>query len=192
MKKLIRSTMKNTILSIENRSDVEKLIHTHLVHTPDWENAQVIGLYYSFGLEWDTHTLIDIALSQGKIVTLPKTNPLDKSMRFYQFKTNNSLENVYQDIWEHIPKPELLVEADDHHLIIVPGLAFDKNGYRIGYGGGYYDRYLAQYHHRKISLAHDLQIMDEVPKNKYDQPIDMIVTNTRLIDVHNFSRFNSN
>lgn len=181
MKTIIRNKMKHTILSIKKRAEVEKTIHSNLLQTEWWKNAKVIGLYYSYGFEWDTHALIDIALSQGKIVTLPRTNRNNRTMQFYQFENRASLENVYQDLWEPISTPDLRCEPNNHDLMIVPGLAFDKKGYRIGYGGGYYDRYLQHYQHRTVSLAHDVQVIDKIPINKYDQPIEMIITNTRLL-----------
>ncbi len=71
----------------------------------------------------------------------------------------------------------LFVEKDRHDLIIVPGVAFSKDGYRIGYGGGYYDRYLADYQGSTLSLAADFQMQPFLTKESHDIPVQFIVTN---------------
>ncbi|GAE91201.1 5-formyltetrahydrofolate cyclo-ligase [Gracilibacillus boraciitolerans JCM 21714] len=69
-----------------------------------------------------------------------------------------------------------LVKKNEHDLIIIPGIVFDTKGYRIGYGGGFYDRYLREYQGQKLSLAASFQIKSTISKEKYDIPVDIIVT----------------
>jgi len=65
--------------------------------------------------------------------------------------------------------------------LIVPGLVFNEKGYRIGFGGGFYDRFLADYHGKTVSLAFDFQVMKEIPTESFDLPVQIIITNERVI-----------
>jgi len=182
MKHQLRRKMMKRLRMLENRSKLEQLISTRLIQTSLWKESRKIGFYYSIGLEWDTHWLIDQALFEGKIVTLPRTNPDDKSMVFYRYIGRDCLENVHQNLWEPIPDEKRLIEANEHDFLLVPGVVFDKSGYRIGYGGGYYDRYLKNFSRPTISIAIDEQIIDYIPREIHDIPVGKIITNTQVID----------
>lgn len=182
MKHLLRSKMMKRLRTLKNRSVLEQSIRTRLVQSSLWENSHIIGFYYSIGLEWDTHWLMEQALLEGKIVTLPRTNPNDKSMAFYRYIERDCLENVHLNLWEPIPNEKSLIKANEHDFLLVPGIVFDKSGYRIGYGGGYYDRYLKNFSRPTISIAIDEQIIDHIPREIHDIPVDKIITNSQVID----------
>jgi 5-formyltetrahydrofolate cyclo-ligase len=97
-------------------------------------------------------------------------------MEFRKIRSFEELENVYMDLYE--PKLEVTssIEASQMNMIIVPGLVFDREGYRIGYGGGYFDRYLQTYTGSKLSLAYTLQTTTSVPHENYDIPVEKIIT----------------
>ena len=182
MKQQLRRRMIKKLRTIQNRSELEKAIHHRLIETSLWQQSETIGFYYSTAMEWDTHRLIKQALFEGKVVSLPRTNRLDKSMVFYRYKTQDSLENVYRNLWEPIPDEKRIIKAHEHDLMLVPGIVFDKGGYRIGYGGGYYDRYLGKFPQHTIAIAVDDQIVDKIPRELHDLPVNKIVTNTQVID----------
>ncbi len=86
-----------------------------------------------------------------------------------------------------IPEPAGLppvIRKEDIDLVIVPGLAFDKAGYRLGYGGGYYDRYLSGLSLRTIGLCPEQRLLSDIPRETHDQKVQMLITETRILRVH--------
>lgn len=168
-----RITKQKQGLSQEKWQEYSRLIQERLTESPLWKNSQHIAMYYSVEKEVDTLGLMKQAWAEGKNVYLPKCKPADKSLTFYQVDTFDQLETVYFGIPEPIPErcePRTPAELD---LIIVPGLVFDHKGYRIGYGGGYYDRFLQRVGQTPlVSLAFPFQVTEEeLPVNQYDLPV---------------------
>ncbi len=178
-KKKIREDTLFIWKNMKNKRDVEQAMYARLFRLKIWKKANVIGLTHSRDTEWDTTFLIKKAWSQGKIITIPKSNPLNCNMQFYQYQQGDKLENVWQDIKEPIANPTNRVEKNKHDLIIVPGISFNKKGFRIGYGGGFYDRYLTDYDGQTLSLAANFQIQSSsyLFEETHDIPVDCIVTN---------------
>ena len=108
-----------------------------------WKDYPTVFLYTSFGSEFPTDGLIREALREGKRVGLPRIGQ-EGQMRFHRYLPGDSLEAHPYGMKEPLEGSPVL-EPDEHTLILVPGLLFDTDGYRLGYGGGYYDRYLAKY-----------------------------------------------
>jgi 5-formyltetrahydrofolate cyclo-ligase len=153
------------------------------LHDPDFQKANVIALYASFRNEVNTMNLIKDALSVGKKIGLPRTNTRTRSLTFYLVKDLADLSaGAYG-----IPEPNedcKLLPASEIDLIIMPGIAFDEAGRRIGFGGGYYDRFLRQVPPviKKIALAYEFQILKEkIPDLAKDAKIDKIITEERII-----------
>ncbi len=171
---------KNTLRQwqqLMNRELIEHAIQTKLLQTDTWRQAQTIGVTISKGLEWDTEYLIHKAWQQEKRIVIPKCNPKDSSMAFYQYQAGDQLENVWADIWEPSISNALFVEKKQIDLMIVPGVVFNKKGFRIGYGGGYYDRFLQNYTGITLSLAADFQIVETIMLEKHDKPVDILISN---------------
>src|SRR5699024_7389164 len=105
-----------------------------------------------------------------------KCFPKEKRLVFYKFTSYDELEIVYYNLKE--PRPLKTNEMDKDHidLIIVPGLVYDQEGYRIGFGGGYYDRFLANYANETVSLAGQIQMVTNVPSESFDIPVNHIIT----------------
>lgn len=182
-KKRLRSKMLDVRKKIGNRREKEKKIAARLVMLKEYKLAQTILLYASYNGEVETWAIIDHALQSGKEVALPRVN--GREMEFYLIKGREDLESGTLGILE--PKPTCTrVSFHRSCLVILPGLAFDRCGYRLGYGGGYYDRYLAR--HRVmgcIAIAYQEQIVDEVPYEITDFKMDMIVTDGGIINGFN-------
>ena len=111
-------------------------------------------------------------------------------MSFYVIESFSQLETVYMHLREPIPAICEFVDANEMDIIVVPGVVFDPYGYRIGYGGGYYDRYVLNYNKGKLmSLLFDEQIIDCVPTEAHDCPVDIMVTPQNVLTVlHNEER----
>lgn len=161
------------------------IISSHLQHelfsSTLWQEAQTVGLYLSNGLEWDTRNIVEQGFKEGKTVAIPKTIPDTKEMLFYQISTMDQTMLGNFDLLEPIIEQTRFVKKDEIDLLLVPGLVFSRDGYRIGFGGGYYDRYLADFIHSTISIAFSEQIVDFLPIESFDIPVNYIITEEGLI-----------
>ncbi|WP_206859030.1 5-formyltetrahydrofolate cyclo-ligase [Candidatus Enterococcus mangumiae] len=146
----------------------EQKIAAQLFATDYWKNVQVIGLTLSNEFEIDTRPLIEEARATGKIVVIPKTLP-KRQMAFYAFTEHTGLKRSNFGVLE--PVSTHLYEADMIDLLIVPGIVFHPEGYRIGFGGGYYDRYLQEYPHQTCSLAFKEMIHSDWQPEIFDKKI---------------------
>ena len=148
-----------------------------------YKNAKMIMIYISFGTEIHNHEFIKDALAEGKEIVVPVTFHSPRMMKPSQIYSFDDLEPGYYNILS--PKEEHISYVDKSQIdvIIVPGAVFDKEGYRIGYGGGYYDRFLADFKKPKVSFAFEMQLRDEVPKEDFDVPVDYIITEDRFIEI---------
>ncbi|WP_404428702.1 5-formyltetrahydrofolate cyclo-ligase [Sutcliffiella horikoshii] len=183
-KSLLREEMKKILGSMDRSShDIQsKEINDRLFSSTEWKDAQTIAVTISRYPEVDTETIILRAWDEGKKVAVPKCFPKDKSMNFYYLENFNQLESVYFGLKEPIVTEVEMCPKDNLELMLVPGLIFDEEGYRIGFGGGYYDRYLVGYTGFKVSLAFSQQMVKKVPTDHYDIPVHKIVTNEVVYD----------
>jgi 5-formyltetrahydrofolate cyclo-ligase len=182
-KRQIRKRMQAKLeqLTDEEKQAYDKQIAEKLYELPQWKNARVIGITISKGKEVDTIPIIEQAWQEGKTVSVPKCDPATKTMVFRKIVSFSQLESVYFGLREPIETLTNEVKKSDMNIIIVPGICFSKNGYRIGYGGGYYDRYLRHVSVPTISLAYSFQVVDSLPIEEHDVPVQMIITNEGVI-----------
>ena len=124
----------------------------------------------------------EVLWSLGKRVAVPKCNPKTKEMDFYIIEGFYELETVYMHLREPIPAVTEYVDPASIDVMIVPGVVFDENGYRVGYGGGFYDRYLVHFNGELISMVFDEQLQYHVPTKDHDIPVNNIFTQTRIIN----------
>ncbi|WP_255421380.1 5-formyltetrahydrofolate cyclo-ligase [Paraliobacillus zengyii] len=170
-------TQKLMSLSSEEKAKIELQLYHNLFNSTYWSEAEVIAVTISQGYEWDTKPIIEAAKKQGKKVVVPKCFPEDSKLVFYYFETYEQLEKVYFDLLEPNPAVSVQVESSKIDLIIVPGLLFDQMNYRIGHGGGYYDRFLSNYSGKTIALAWNEQIIKSIYPETFDVPVDHIIMN---------------
>ncbi len=141
-----------------------------------FKNAQKIGAYYPTGSEILTQDIIQELLSQGKEVFLPKVT--GDAMEFRKIIDFSSLEHGNFDIME--PKENCPVDRN-LDVILVPTVGIDPSGVRLGYGHGFYDKYLAENKITTISLVLEKQIIKRIPKSDHDILIDWIVTEYKMM-----------
>ncbi len=182
-KRLRREILKlRKEINFDEKKNFDNAIHNKFFKSKFYSQCKNIFVYISYDSEIDTKTLIERALKYGKNIYVPRTNYETKLMEAVKIV---SLENLIEDkhgILE--PKEdELATNLDNIDLIIIPGVAFDKSGGRMGYGGGFYDRYLnkCKKDMHKISLAYDFQILDYIPMDNHDIKVDYIITNIKEI-----------
>jgi len=156
----------------------DDIIFSKLTGSSDYREAKVVFIFVSFRSEVDTHRIIRKALEDGKVVGVPKVLSKAEGMKAFRIESMQDLAEGYFGVLE--PKkgsPE--IPAADIDLIVIPGAAFDREGGRIGYGGGFYDKYISEAGRgiRKVALAYRMQILDKVPMEENDMRVDAIITN---------------
>ena len=146
-----------------------------LLQHPFYQEAKIIATYLSFPHEFQTQELIEQALKDGKKVLIPKTYPKGRM----DFIVYNPQQLVKTSFGLLEPQGDLeVVDASQIDLIHVPGLAFTMEGYRIGYGGGYYDRYLKHFTGHTLSTVYPCQIRDFIPED-HDVPVQEVLIDER-------------
>lgn len=154
---------------IENRS--AKL--AQLLYASDaYRNAQTIYGYLPYNQEVRTVPMLEQALRDGKRVAVPKV--FGDEMKFLYLEDLTQVAKGYAGIPEPIAdEPEA---RDDSALVLMPGLAFDPQGHRIGYGGGFYDKFLAaEPNHPTLALCYDFQLLPELETEEHDIPVDTVL-----------------
>ncbi|MES5864845.1 5-formyltetrahydrofolate cyclo-ligase [Bacillus wiedmannii] len=163
-------------LSEERCTTLSEQIAFSLYAQKEWAEAKTIGITLSMENEVNTYAIIEKAWEEGKKVVVPKCNKGTRTMSFRQISNFDQLEIVYMNLREPIPARTEEVNADDIDLQIVPGVAYTERGERIGYGGGYYDRYLVHYKGKTLSLAYSFQIVEHIPVEPFDKNVEKIIT----------------
>lgn len=177
-KKTLRHIIQQKIkkLSETERKNKEKVLYEKLFENKNFKNANCIALTIPFGTEINTYPIIEKLFSCNKVVCAPICEKETKKMTFYRIKSLDDLIDGYYGIKTPPEIKENIIEKDNIDLILVPGVGFDSKNFRIGFGGGYYDRYLKDYNGHTISLAFKEQIIDKVPKNEFDLPVELVIT----------------
>ena len=151
----------------EQKQFIDQALTERLLQHPFYQEAKIIATYLSFPHEFQTQELIEQALKDGKKVLIPKTYPKG----CMDFVVYNPQQLVKTSFGLLEPQGDLeVVDASQIDLIHVPGLAFTREGYRIGYGGGYYDRYLKHFTGHTLSTVYPCQIRDFIPED-HDIPV---------------------
>lgn len=173
LRKKILQEMKT--LSQEQKQAMDRALTERFLNHPFYQEAKVIATYLSFPHEFQTQELIEQALKDGKKVLIPKTYPKGRM----EFVVYNPQQLVKTSFGLLEPQGDLeVVDASQIDLIHVPGLVFTKEGYRIGYGGGYYDRCLEHFPSHTLSTIYPCQIQDFIPE-KHDVPVQEVLIDER-------------
>jgi 5-formyltetrahydrofolate cyclo-ligase len=185
-KKSLRSYISQVRLQMNIGSVSEKssIIRKLLFSTPEYKNSKTIMLYHAFKNEVDTTDIIKDALKTKKVV-LPSINSVTNKIILYTISGLDELSSGEYGIMEPKNNPKGKVSQEDVDLCIVPGIAFDRTGARIGYGKGYYDRLLSGTHFQKIALAYDFQLVEKIQTEPHDAAVDMIITEKDIIRCKN-------
>jgi len=144
-----------------------------LLESPAYQSAEAIYVYLSYNQEVRTDAIIQAAFHDGKTVCVPKV--FGDEMKFVRIYPESQIETGAF----HIPEPIANEPSDDiiNALIVMPGLAFDFEGHRCGYGGGFYDKYLSKNpHHPTVALCYDFQLLDHIDTDSFDYPVDLVIS----------------
>lgn len=148
-----------------------KILCSHFLASDAYRNAKTIYGYLSYNQEVRTMPILEQAIQDGKKVALPKC--YGPEMRFIFIEDLTRIGKSSCGVPE--PLADEPIANDETALVLMPGLAFDQDGHRMGYGGGYYDKFLAaQPHHPTIALCYDFQVVEQLPKEEFDIPVDLL------------------
>ena len=162
---------KRDATSAELRDIASEKIHENLKKNSSFINAQNIACYFPIGSEVNTHNIILDILKQGKNLLLPRI--IDNDIQFYIVSNLERLEKGSFEIMEPKDSCERAKKID---CILIPTVGISKLGVRLGYGKGYYDRFLSSTDAVKISLTYSKQIVKSIPSDSHDVKIDWIIT----------------
>ncbi len=137
--------------------------------------AKTVFLYLSFGSEVETLALTKKLLALGKEIAVPRCDPQTKTMTAVRLTDFQQLRPGSYGILEPAPDAPV-ISKEEIDLCLVPGLAFDQEGYRLGYGGGYYDKFLKDFSGKKLGLAFLECLTDRLPREEFDLPVDAVIT----------------
>ena len=176
IKNELRKLAKAKRKSIDNKLSKDKLIAEKLFSLKEYKECKTLITYVSLDDEVKTDDIIIHSLKAGKRVAVPFCKDNLGNMDFYLIDSLTQLSIGSFSVREpNIYECERLNSFNDS-IAIVPGLIFDKNGYRIGYGKGYYDRFLSKYNGVSVGLCYDELLKDNIPIGEHDKNVDIIIT----------------
>lgn len=187
-KKLIRKDVliKRDAIDLEKKQEKDRRIMDKVFSLPYFEKAKTVFYFASFRSEVSTLPQIEKALKMRKKIILPKVDNINKRLRLYEIHSIGEIKPGFMGI----PEPDVPTERErdinDTDLVIMPGVAFDPKGNRLGYGAGYYDKLLSGLRRDipLIAIAYEEQIVDSLPAESHDVRVHMIVTDERIIKVN--------
>jgi 5-formyltetrahydrofolate cyclo-ligase len=166
-------------------ADKSRAIRTRVEGIIRQRGTMTVMAYVSVRNEVETADLIRTFLAEGKKVAVPLC--VQEEMGLLACRVENPEEDLVVGHYG-IPEPRegkrRLLPLEELEMVLVPGVAFDRSGYRLGHGSGYYDRFLGNLPPtvNKVGLAYDWQIVEQLPRNSYDVPVDLVVTETQTIN----------
>lgn len=166
------------------RQAADEALCRHVLALPAFRDAPVVLSYLSMGSEVETRRIIDAAWQAGKVVALPRVvGP--RVLRWYRVGGPSglaSLERSAFGVLEPADDPACEVVPDMPALALVPGLAFDRRGFRLGYGGGFYDVFLSGFAGASLGLARSVSLLDELAvREAHDLPVRQVVTERGVV-----------
>ena len=184
MKKRMRARMSaiRKMLGEEGRARMDARIAEKVCAHPAFQDADFVFTYLSFGEEVDTRQIIRNAWEAGKTVAVPRCVPHSNKMNWYRIESFDGLEDGAFGIKEPPADPEKQMKVPGEGsgvkaVAIVPAFSFDAHGYRLGYGGGFYDVFLPTFAGTSMGLCRTSQISEEpLPHDDHDVPVDIVIT----------------
>ncbi|MFQ5969243.1 MAG: 5-formyltetrahydrofolate cyclo-ligase [Nitrososphaerales archaeon] len=179
-KKALRETMLKTRDSFSKKilDKMSEMIQDRVLNMNEFVGAKTVAAYCSIGSEVKTSKILTMVLQMKKKLALPKVNDDTEIVLVAVQNLQNELEVGNYNIME--PKNHC-VKINKIDLVLVPGIAWDEHGHRLGYSKGYYDRYLAGQQTTSVGLAYDFQLLEDIPHGKNDFRVNLIVTEKRII-----------
>ena len=163
------------------REAASRSIASHLASLPAWQRARTVALHHALGAEVDTAELARLALAAGKRVAWPRVSSVGPAMEFASCAASDLVSGPARALEPPPSAPPIPLESID--LVVVPGVAFDARGGRLGRGRGHYDATLSLLRPDavRVGIAFEEQVVEDVPTEPHDAPLDVVVTSSRLL-----------
>jgi len=145
-----------------------------------YQRNSVLLIYVSTSIEVDTFRIIRQAIEDGKRVAVPRCVPNTRDMEFYYIHSTDELKPGMFGVLEPVPNPNRLYKESDGGLCIVPAFSYDWRGYRLGYGKGYYDRFLSRFEGNMVGICYSECVQRSLPHGRFDRPVELLVTESYL------------
>ena len=180
--------LKRENIDKKTKLKFDEKIRKTLLEKDVYINSKVVFIYVNMDSEVDPLEIIKELLVSNKTLAVPKVIPVTLKERQMKALKIESLLQLNESGAFGILEPSSFCEdvSEEVDLIIIPGLAFDLKGNRLGYGGGFYDRFLSKYpNSKRVALCYDFQIYDEIPHEFFDEKMDLIISEKRSISFKN-------
>jgi 5-formyltetrahydrofolate cyclo-ligase len=168
-------------LSTDTRQQQSDVIQQRVLSLPAWLGAKTIGIYLSLPDEVSTYFLFQAAQTSGKTLAVPRLDRLRHRLEFHHYLGKSDLSPGPLGILQ--PTTLNLIDPKNLDAIILPGVGFDLLCNRLGFGGGYFDRFLADYAGHTLGLAFEVQIVVVIPTEVFDRRVDQVVTESRFLSI---------
>lgn len=176
----LRKEAKEKRSSVENKEELSEKIGEKLFSLESYKNCKKLFAYFSYPQEVSTKRIIEKALADGKKVALPRCENENK-MTYYYIESETELEEGnFNGILEPKPNGEKAF-PDEETLVIVPALAFGKDGSRLGHGMGFYDRFLARGNFKTVGLCFGKLLFSALPEDEFDRRVSLVITENEII-----------
>lgn len=181
LKSELRRIFRDKRRNITDKTEKDKKICRNILESDLYRNANQVLCYYPLEAEIDTRLIISSALADKKRLALPYCVDTNGNMEFYYINSFKELRQGSYDIME--PDIEVCEKVSDFSgsICIVPGFSFDKKGYRLGYGKGYYDKFLKKFTFNSIGLCYNNFLSNALPAENHDTAVNFIATENKFI-----------
>ena len=181
-KRALRQTVRAQLATLtpQELQESDRALFSAFLSLPQVREAQTLFLFWGIpGREPETQMLVRTLTAQGKQVGLPRMLP-GHQMEVRLYRPELPLVQAPFGIWEP-PEAAPLLERDAIHLALVPAVCYDRAGYRLGFGGGYYDRWLSSFGRFTVGLCRDCVLQTQVPRESHDRRVDLLLTETQRL-----------
>jgi 5-formyltetrahydrofolate cyclo-ligase len=162
-------------LSPEQKAVMDSAVAARVFSRPEYQQSKKILIYASTKIEVDTFEIINHAMNHGKQVALPRCIDGTREMEFHVIDSLDQLSPRTFSVLEPDEGCPTVTDFTDA-LMIVPALSLDQSGYRLGYGGGYYDRYMSRFNGKSIGICYCADYVRHIKHGRYDKPVDIVIT----------------
>jgi len=164
----------------EIKAERDEAIAAQVRRLWQYQSNDILLIYVSTDIEVDTFRIINQALQDSKKVAVPRCVPDSRNMEFYYITSIDELSPGMFGVLEPSACPEKLYQERDGGLCIVPAFSYDWRGYRLGYGKGYYDRFLSRFEGNIVGICYSDCVQRSLPHGRYDRPVELLVTEKYL------------
>lgn len=175
-------------LAPDDKAERDRRVAKNVRRLWQYNKAQTVLTYVSTDIEVDTREIIRTALADGKRVAVPRCVPGTCLMEFYYIESLEQLKPGTFGVLEPDPDESKLLTDLTQGLCLVPALCYDLEGFRLGYGKGYYDRYLSGFGGALVGLCYSDCIEKHLPHGRFDRPVETLVTESYIRRINRFSK----